>query len=204
MTCIDNLYAEPDTASIRTAIESTSLGLEQIRDSLKSNNLDDAKKHSTFSSEIFGKYVQTLRTTEYEHVDEIHISLLDLNSKIDTDADILSEIDKIQNLLQEIPYDQSLPDLVIVNLLSIADEKYQTGIQNNDEASYQYSIKLIQKAETLLPETNFDDRLDLEIKSFFNELNSLTEKREDFVKVGYLITVIQKIFLELKQLPLIN
>ena len=192
VTCIGDLYAEPDTASIRTAIESTSLGLDQIRDSLQSNNLDDAKKYSTFSSEIFGKYVQTLRTTEYEHIDEIHISLLDLNSKIDTDANVFSEIDKIQNLLQQIPYDQSLPDNVIVNLLSIADEKYQIGIQNNDEASYQYSIKLIQKAETLLPETDFDDRLDLEIKSFFNELDNLTTKKEDFVKVGYLITVIQK------------
>ncbi|AFS82971.1 iron permease FTR1 [Candidatus Nitrosopumilus sediminis] len=192
ITCIDDLYAEQDSASIRTAVDSTFLGLEQIRDSLKSNNLDDAKKYSTLSSEIFGKYVQILRTTGYEHVDEIHISLLDLNSKIDTDTDVLFEIDKIQNLLLEVPYDQSLPDYVIVNLLSIADEKYQTGIQNNDEISYQYSLKLIQKAETMLSETNFDDRLDLEIKSFFNELNSLTEKREDFVKVGNLITVIQK------------
>lgn len=190
VTCVGDLYAEPDPASIRTAVESASLGLDLTRDSLKSNNLDDAKKYSAFSSEIFGKYLQILRTTEYEHVDEIHISLLDLNSKID--ADVLSEIDKIQNLLRQIPYEQSLPDHVIVNLLSIADEKYQIGIQNNDEASYRYSLKLIQKAETLLPETDFDDRLDLEIESFFNELDNLAEQREDFVKVGNLITVIQK------------
>jgi len=189
---IDGVYAYSNSGDIRTAIESTSLGLDQTKDSLILNNLEDAKKYSTFSSEIFGKYIQTLRMTGYEHVDEIHISLLDLNSKINSNAEILSEIDKNLNLLRKIPHEQDSINYVIVNLLSIADERYQKGVQNNDEVSYQIALKLIQKSESLLDETTFDDRLNLEIESFFKDLNNLAEKKEDFVKVSSLITAIQK------------
>ncbi|MGY5149158.1 MAG: FTR1 family iron permease [Candidatus Nitrosopumilus sp. bin_68KS] len=192
VSAIDELYADSNSADIRTAIVATSLGLDQTKDSIISNNLEDAKKYSAFSSEVFGKYLQILRMTDSKHVDEIHILLLDLNSKINTNSDILSDIDELQNLLRKIQYEQTSVDYVIVNLLSIADEKYQNGIQNNNEASYQISLKLIQKSESLLVETNFDGRLDLEIKSFFDELDNLTENKEDFVKVGNLITVIQK------------
>jgi len=187
---IDEIYA--DSGEIRTAIESTSLGLDQTKDSLILNNLEDAKKYATFSSEMFGKYIQILRMTGYEHVDEIHISLLDLNSKINSNVEVLPEIDKNLNLLRKIPHEQDSINYVIVNLLSIADEKYQNGVQNNDEVSYQISLKLIQKSKSLLDETTFDDRLNLEIESFFKDLNNLTEKKKDFVKVGSLITAIQK------------
>ncbi|MCV0431493.1 FTR1 family protein [Nitrosopumilus sp.] len=191
ISAIDQTYAEYDSASIRTGIEITSLGLDQIRSSLISNDLENAKRYSTVTSELFGQYVQTLRSSGSEHVDEIHISLLDLHSKIDANDDVLSDVDKIQNLLEEIPYELSSED-VIVNLLSVADERYQTGIQNNDEISYQISLKLIQRSEDLLVETSFDDRLSLEIESFFQELKSLAKQKIDFVKVGNLITAIQK------------
>ncbi|MGD8707140.1 MAG: FTR1 family iron permease [Nitrosopumilaceae archaeon] len=184
-------FGDSETAEIRTTIEITSVGLELTKNSLISNDIENAKKYSEFTSSFFGKNFQNLRAMDQSNIDDIHISLLDLHSKIES-SETITEIERIQTLLHEIPYEQNSTDLLMVNLLTVADEQYQIGIQENEESSIQIAKKLIEKAETLIPQNKFDDRLKLEIESFFGDLDKHTENRDDFVTVGNLITVIQK------------
>ncbi|MGD2106386.1 MAG: FTR1 family iron permease [Nitrosopumilaceae archaeon] len=184
-------FGDSETAEIRTTIEITSVGLELTKNSLISNDIENAKKYSEFTSSFFGKNFQNLRAMDQSNIDDIHISLLDLHSKIGS-SETITEIERIQTLLHEIPYEQNSTDLLMVNLLTVADEQYQIGIQENEESSIQIAKKLIEKAETLIPQNKFDDRLKLEIESFFGDLDKHTENRDDFVTVGNLITVIQK------------
>lgn len=191
---IHNAWADSNDDVIRTSIEVTTIGLELTKDSLVSGNTEDAKAYSSFTADYFGKQVQTLRTvTVSQSVDEIHILLLDILPKIGSGSDALSDIEKIQTLLNTIPYDDSSsPDLVIVNLLTLSDEQYQIGIMDGEETSYQLARKMIQRADSLFSYTNFDERLTLEVQSFFKDLNEQTENRDEFVRVGGLITIIQK------------
>ena len=187
-------FADSNNDAVRTSVEVTAIGLELTRNSLDSGNIEYAKKHSEFAADYFGKQVQVLRTaTGSAHIDEIHISLLDAAAKINSGSDATADVERIQTLLQQIPYDQSaMPDMVIVNLLAIADEKYQVGIMNDDEASYQLSRSLIQRADSLFAFTDFDQRLTLEVESFLMDLDEQTKARDEFIKIGGLITVIQK------------
>ena len=187
-------FADSNNDAVMTSIEVTAIGLELTRNSLDSGNMEHAKKHSEFAADYFGKQVQALRTaTGSAHIDEIHISLLDAAAKINSGTDATADVEKIQTLLRQIPYDQSaLPDMVIVNLLAIADEKYQVGIMDDDEASYQLSRSLIQRADGLFAFTDFDQRLTLEVESFFMDLDEQTKARDEFIKIGGLITVIQR------------
>ena len=187
-------FADSNNDAVRTSVEVTAIGLELTRNSLDSGNIEYAKKHSEFAADYFGKQVQVLRTaTGSAHIDEVHISLLDAAAKINSGSNATADVERIQTLLQQIPYDQSaMPDMVIVNLLAIADEKYQVGIMNDDEASYQLSRSLIQRADSLFAFTDFDQRLTLEVESFLMDLDEQTKARDEFIKIGGLITVIQK------------
>ena len=188
---IENIFADSEDSKIRTSIEVTSDGLDLINEALLSDNFENAKKISDFTAEFFGKNVQLLRSVDDQKTDEIHLALLDLGTKINSNIDATSNIISIQKILKEIPISESSTEDVIVEILGIADEQYQISKQQNEEASYQISKKLIQKAENLLVEINLDDRQESEIKSFFNELDQQTENKAEFVKVGNLITAIQ-------------
>lgn len=187
-------FGDSDNDVVRTSVEVTTIGLELTSDSLTSGNIEDAKKYSSFAADYFGKTVQSLRVaTDPQSVDEIHISLLDVATKIDSGSDALPDVERIQALLQDIPYDESsLPNIVIVNLLTEADVQYQIGLIENEETSYHLSKSLIQRAHSLFAFTDFDERLTLEVESFFRDLGQQIEDREEFVKVGGLITLIQK------------
>lgn len=189
---LENVFGEVYNSDIRTSIEVTSIGLELTNDAIITNNLENAKKYSDFTSDFFGKQLQTFRTTDAQRADEIHLLLLDIHTKLNSSSEISSEIKKTQNLLNDISYEKSSADITIVNILSIADEQYQIGIQQNEETSYQIAMNLIQRAENLLVETNSNDRQKIETESFFDELNEQIKNHNEFVKVGNLITIIQK------------
>ena len=178
-------------ADIESSIEIVSLGLELTKHSINSDDFENAKKYSEFSSSFFSNNIQTFRMTGSSNIDNIHISLLDMPTKIES-TEIISEIERIQSLLSQIPFDQESEDLLIVNYLSVADEQYQKAIQQNQESSYQIAKNLVIKSETLFLKTEFDERLSLEIKSFFKDLKTSIENKEDFVRTGNLITSIQK------------
>jgi len=188
----ENISADTEDSKIRASIEVTFDGLDMINDSIISGNMEDAKKFSDFTAEIFGKNVQLFRTIDAQKADKIHLVLLDIGAKINSNVDVSSDIVTIRQLLNEITVNEYSTEEVIVEILSIADEQYQISMQENEEISYQISKKLIESSENLLSELKFDERQNSEILSFFKELNQQIDNKEDFVKVGNLITAIQK------------
>ena len=189
---IEKVFADSEDSKIRLSIEVSSIGLELTNNSLNSNDFENAKKYSDFTSDFFAKNIQILRKADAQKTDEIHLMLLDLHTRINSNVASSSDILKIQNILKEFPIAQPSPESVIVGILDIADEQYQISIQENEDSSYQISKHLIQKARDLLVETDFNERQKSEIESFFNELNEETEDKSEFVRIGNLITAIQK------------
>ena len=187
-----NAYGQSNDSKIQSTIEVTYLGLDLINNSVNSNNYEDAKKYSEFTSEFFGKNLEFLRKSDSQKTDEIHLALLDMHTKINNNSEIFSDITKIKSLLKDFQFDSTSTNSVIVDFLALADEEYQIGIQQNSETSYQISKSLIHKAESLLPETRFDARQQSEIESFFKDLNEQIDDKEEFVKIGNLVTAIQK------------
>ena len=189
---IEKAFADSDDSKIQLSIEVVTLGLELTNNSLNSDDFDSAKKYSDFTSNFFGKNIQVLRKADSQKTDDIHLMLLDLHTKINSNTKASSEILQIQNMLKEIPIKQKSANNMIVGILDIADEQYQIAIQENEDSSYQISKNLISKAHSLLDETEFDERQKLEIDSFFNELKEETQDKSEFIRVGSLITAIQK------------
>ena len=187
-----NAFAQTNDSKIQTTLEVVSVGLDLTNNSINSNNLENAIKYSEFTSEFFGKNLESIRQLDPQKTDEIHLALLDMHTKINKNTEVISEISKINDLLNGVSYEHSSPNYVIVDILSLADEEYQKAIQENEETSYQISKSLIQKAENLLSSTNFEERQRTEIKSFFADLNNEIGNKQEFVKVGSLITAIQK------------
>lgn len=188
-------FAQANNDTILLATEVTKIGLELTKISIENGNIQEAEKYSKFTSDFFGKQVQNVRSFDASLADEIHISLLDIHAEItkSQNNEILAKITTVQNLIEQVKIESSTIENIIANILLIADEKYQESIQNNDDASYQISKSLIERAQYLFEaNTNFDERLRLEIESFFAELIRQVENKENFVTVGTLITTIQR------------
>lgn len=189
-----DIFGDLDTSIVGTSIEATTIGLELIKGSLASNNMEDAQEYAEFTADSFGKQVQQLREkTRSDAVDEIHITLLDVATKLPSNSDALPDIAKVEMLLVKLSYDETIsPEFTIVNLLTLADEQYQKGTIDEKDTSYNIARSLIQRSDDLFAHTSFDERLTLEVESFFIDLEQLTRDREEFFKVGGLITAIQK------------
>ncbi|NIP62669.1 MAG: hypothetical protein GWN01_09050, partial [Nitrosopumilaceae archaeon] len=62
-------------------------------------------------------------------------------------------------------------DLIVVDLLTVADEQYSIAITDENEAAYEISKSLFQKSKQLFEENaDLTVMLDLEQQSFFNDI----------------------------------
>jgi len=172
------------------------IGLELTEQSLAKGNYDAAVLYSKFASDVFARSLQVVRSIDNILADEIHISLVeiqaDANSHVSSEA-ILPKISSVKSMLGQIKSDPLLATNVLAQMLSVADEKYEEGTSKNIETSYQISHAIVLRVEQIFASTdNFDERQRTELKSFFTELDPMISSREDFVKVGTLITAIQR------------
>jgi len=172
------------------------VGLELTEQSTIKGNYDAAMVYSKFASDFFARSLQTARSFDVTMSDEIHVTLVDIqadvNSRGPSDG-IVQKISTTRSLLEQIRSDQGSTRNVLAQMLSVADEKYEEGTLKNIETSYQISNTIISRVEQIFYSTNdFDARQHAELKSFFEELDPLMSGRENFVKVGTLITAIQR------------
>ncbi len=172
------------------------IGLELTEQNIAKGNYDAAIIYSKFASDVFARSLQALRSIDNNLADEIHINLVeiqaDTNSHVSSDT-ILQKISSAKSMLGQIKSDSLLTTNVLAQMLSVADEKYEEGISKNIETSYQISYAIVLRVEQIFTSTyNFDERQRTELKSFFAELDPMISSRDDFVKVGTLITAIQR------------
>ncbi len=176
--------------------ELTIIGLELTEQNIAKGNYDAAMIYSKFTSDIFARSLQVVRSIDNNLADEIHINLVeiqaDINSRVSSDV-LLLKTSNVKSMLGQIKSDPLLTTKVLAQMLSVADEKYEEGILKNIETSYQISHAIISRVEQIFASTdNFDERQRTELQSFFAELDPMISSRENFVTVGTLITAIQR------------
>ena len=195
---IPNVLSEVDPSLVTfysvKEITKTSLNLAEIN--LKNGNIEISKKFIDFASKQFANNLQQLRQSDSNLTDEVHISLIDLQTQqinSDNQSQISSQIKKINDLLSTIPEDEEYNPNMIVGLLIIADQQYENFETNDDEFSYQVTLGFIERANQIFYSgTEYDERQKLELESFFNDLFDQVKNKDSFSSVGTLISWIQR------------
>ena len=140
MLAIPNAYsAEPDMVTYLSISEITQTSITLAEQSLEDGDFDTTKKYIEFGSKQFSNNLQKLRDTDTSLTDEVHISLIDLQTKeisSENRSSILSELNRINELLDNVPEDPEITPNVIVAHLIIVDQQYENFESNKYEFSY--------------------------------------------------------------------
>ena len=202
-----NIEVLAETTNMDTVVLSTSeilsVSLDVVEDNVKNGNFENAKELTKDNSELFSLQVLTLRESNSEITDEVHILLLDMHNEIEPGNEklVLENIATVKNLLKQ--YEINSPDYGMASamILTIVDEQYQIAIKDGDESRYQVAVKLLDRVIVLFENTDFDERLTLEISDFLVDLKDLIENRGKFTTVGTLITAINRDFTGIEAVP---
>ena len=202
-----NIEVLAETTNMDTVVLSTteilSVSLDVVEDEIKNGNFEAAKQLTKENSEFFSLQVLTLRESNSEITDEIHILLLDMHNEIEAGNESLvsDNIATVKNLLKQ--YEINSPDYGMASamILTIVDEQYQIANKNGEEYRYKVSEKLLDRVIVLFEKTDFDERLTLEISDFLLDLKNLIENREKFTSVGMLVTAINRDFTGIEAVP---
>lgn len=188
-------FAQVDDHAIQSTSEVVQIGISLAKTSMMNNDYESASKYSKFTTDFYGHQINTLRESNVEPADDLHLVLLDIHSKIESksqSSEIFVDITTAEQLAAKFPKSQQNP-FVVSDLLTLADENYQIAISENDDAYHSITASLVDKAIQLFSsDSSFDERQTGEIKSFFDDLKSQIVQRHDFVSVGKLITTIQR------------
>jgi high-affinity iron transporter len=202
-----NIEVLAETTNMDTVVLSTteilSVSLDVAEDEIKNGNLEQAKEITKDNSEFFSLQVLTLRESNSEITDEIHILLLDMYNQIEPGNEnlVLNNIATIKNMLKQ--YEINTPDYGMASamILTIVDEQYQIANKDGDEYRYAISEKLLERVMELFKKTDFDERLTLELSDFLLDLKNQIESREGFKTVGILVTAINRDFTGTEAVP---
>lgn len=194
-------YVQAQSSDIDTSalfVQSvTLLSLDMVSGYLEQGDTENAKNISKIITSYFPLHLQTLRQSDPELSDELHLLLLDIHSKIGIagNQEVLSEISAAKNMLSQ--YETHSPDYgkTISQILIIVDEQYQIAMEEDASSSYRLSVNLVELSIELFQKTNYDERLTLEIESFLQELKTKIESKNDFHSVGTLISAINRDFM---------
>ena len=129
MLALPNAYsAEPDMVRYLSITEVTQTSITLAEQSVEDGDFDNAKKLIEFGSKQFSNNLEKLREADASLTDEVHISLIDLQTKeisSENRSSILSEINRINEILDSIPEDPEITPNVIVAHLIIVDQQYE-------------------------------------------------------------------------------
>ena len=116
-------------------IEVTETSLNLALTTLENQDFEPTKNFIEFGSTHFSKNLEKLRNVDASLTDEVHISLLDIQTRQLTPENlsaVSSEITRIVEIFEAIPEDEEYNPNVTVALLIIVDEKYKNFETNND------------------------------------------------------------------------
>ena len=189
MLAIPNAYsAEPDMVTYLSISEITQTSITLAEQSLEDGDFDSTKKYIEFGSKQFSNNLQKLRDADTSLTDEVHISLIDLQTKeisSENRSSILSELNRINELLDTVPEDPEITPNVIVAHLIIVDQQYENFEANDDEFSYQMSLGFMERANQMFySQTDYDERQKIEIESFFNDMFDMVQNRDPYASIA--------------------
>ncbi len=189
MLAIPNAYsAEPDMITYYSVTEITQTSLNLAEQSLEDGDFDSTKKFIEFASKQFSNNLQKLRDVNASLTDEVHISLIDLQTKeiiSENRSSILSELNRIKELLDTVPEDPEIIPNVIVAHLIIVDQQYENFEANDDEFSYLMSLGFMERANQMFySQTDYDERQKIEIESFFNDMFDMVQNKDPYASIA--------------------
>ena len=186
---VPNAYsAEPDMVTYLSISEITQTSITLAEQSLEDGDFDTTKKYIEFGSKQFSNNLQKLRDTDTSLTDEVHISLIDLQTKeisSENRSSILSELNRINELLDTVPEDPEITPNVIVAHLIIVDQQYENFESNDDEFSYKLSLGFMERANQMFySQTDYGERQKIEIESFFNDMFDMVQNRDPYASIA--------------------
>jgi len=189
MLALPNAYsAEPDMVRYLsiTGVTQTTIGLAE--QSLEDGDFDSTKKFIEFGSKQFSNNLEKLREADASLTDEVHISLIDLQTKeisSDNRSAILSELNRINELLDGVPEDPEIIPNVIVAHLIIVDQQYENFEITQDEFSYNLALGFMERANQMFySQTDYGERQKIEIESFFNDMFDMVQNRDPYASIA--------------------
>lgn len=183
-----------DTPPIGATSEIVRIGITLTKSSIQNGDLRSAEQYSKFTTDFYSQQIIALRESHAPSVDELHLLLIDIHSKIasgKTDS-VSADLDSAVLYLDKFPNSDQTP-FIIYNMLSVADHAYQVARSDDNLPQYVISSAIVERASTLFDaDDSFDARQKGEIQSFFVELKSNINDKKEFVTVGKMITTIQR------------
>ena len=179
-----------DNSKVRyySVIEVTETSLNLALTSLENQDFESTKNFIEFGSTHFSKNLEKLRNVDASLTDEVHISLLDLQTRQlnpENLSTVSSEITRIVEIFEAIPEDEEYNPNVTVALLIIVDEQYQNFETNNDEFSYQIAVGFMERANQIFYSgTDYNERQKVELQSFFNDMFEMVKNKDPYASIA--------------------
>ena len=179
-----------DNSKVRyySVIEVTETSLNLALSSLENQDFDSTKNFIEFGSTHFSKNLEKLRAVDPELTDEVHISLLDLQTRQLTPENlstVSSEITRIVEIFETIPEDEEYNPNVTVALLIIVDEQYAIFESEGNEFSYQIAVGFMERANQLYYSgTDYNERQTVELNSFFNDMFQMIKDKDPYASIA--------------------
>lgn len=181
----------------------TETGLDVGKSFLQEGDVSSARYAIEFASTNFAFGLQDLRSYDPELTDQIHLDLLDLTLATTESAqpDAIQSTDSLLAMVGMYDIQKVASDAVIVSLLTTADEQYIIAYAESSAPAQQITETLLGESKRMFEETaNLNVMLDLEIQSFFDDLERSVEDGDSFLTVGNLVGAIQRDLLGMKTL----
>ena len=179
-----------DNSKVRyySVIEVTETSLNLALSSLENQDFDSTKNFIEFGSTHFSKNLEKLRAVDPELTDEVHISLLDLQTRQLTPENlstVSSEITRIVEIFETIPEDEEYNPNVTVALLIIVDEQYAIFESEGNEFSYQIAVGFMERANQIYYSgTEYNERQTVELNSFFNDMFQMIKDKDPYASIA--------------------
>lgn len=173
----------------------TETGLDVGRSLLQEGDVDGAKYAVEFASANFALGLQDLRSYNSELTDQIHLDLLDLTLAVTdiSQQDAVQSIDSLLSMISRYDIQDDSSDTIIVNLLTTADEQYIIAYAENSAPAQKITGVLVGESSRLFEQTaDLNVMVDLEVQSFFDDLQRSVENGDSFLTVGNLVSAIQR------------
>ena len=179
-----------DNSKVRyySVVEVTETSLNLALTSLENQDFDSTKNFIEFGSTHFSKNLEKLRNVDASLTDEVHISLLDLQTRQLTPENlstVSSEITRIVEIFEAIPEDEEYNPNVTVALLIIVDEQYAIFESEGSEFSYQIAVGFMERANQIYYSgTDYNERQTVELNSFFNDMFQMIKDKDPYASIA--------------------
>ncbi len=186
---IPNAYSlEKTSITYYSTAEITQTTLNLALTSLEDEDFDSTKNFIEFASKYFSKNLEKMRSVDATLTDEVHISLIDLQTRqINSEnlSAVSSEITRINEIFDTIPEDTEYNPNVTVALLIVVDEQYENFEKNNDEFSYQIAVGFMERANQIFYSgTEYNERQTVELNSFFNDMFEMVKNKDAYASIA--------------------